>query len=372
MPEPRPGREPRIGIDYWPATTHAPGVGRYVRELVRALVQLETPPKLRLFDVGPGPRTLGEEALGLPADGRCRRVTAAVPRRAVAALAWAADARRLLGGCDLFHRVFPDQPVVKRGPQVLALSEVPRARGAAEERLLPQLRSGGGPIDDVIVMSAHARELARERLDLPPDRVHFVPVGCDHWVRDVAPLEHAPERASLLVLGATDGRRRHALIVTAFGRLRARGLDCTLVFSGRRGEAAGEVAATISSSPFRDDITWHDDPREADLPALMARASVLVHLSDDEHTPVTPLEACASGTAVVASSLPAFAEALGDVAELVPADTDADQLCEALERGLESAWAPGPRGRRLELARAYTWEGCARATQTVWKRILAR
>ena len=28
----------RIGLDYWPATTHAPGIGRYARELVRALV----------------------------------------------------------------------------------------------------------------------------------------------------------------------------------------------------------------------------------------------------------------------------------------------------------------------------------------------
>ena len=65
----------RIGLDYWPATTHAPGIGRYARELVRALVQRAEAPYLCLFDAGPGPRTVPEDALGLPSGSqRVRRV----------------------------------------------------------------------------------------------------------------------------------------------------------------------------------------------------------------------------------------------------------------------------------------------------------
>ena len=45
----------RVGLDYLPATTHWPGVGRYVREFVRALVRLEGTSgdlvhELRLFE----------------------------------------------------------------------------------------------------------------------------------------------------------------------------------------------------------------------------------------------------------------------------------------------------------------------------------
>ena len=370
-------RPPRLGIDYWPATTHAPGVGRYVRELVRALVRLETPPHLRLFDVGPGPRTLPEAALGLETDARIRRLRLSLPRRVLTACSWALDARRMLGGVELFHRVFPAQPPVRGGSQVLALSEVPRHRSAAEESLLTCLedsRGAGGAsrIGDVIVMSRHARDLAREQLGLEADRIHLVPVGCDHWVRDVPPLAQPPGPPTLLVLGATDRRRRHAAILAAFNLLRARDMEARLVFSGRRGDAAGEVAAAISSSPWRHEITWHDAPREADMPGRVAEAAVLIHLSDDEHTPVTPLEACAAGVAVVASALPAFGEALGNEAALLPCEAPPEAIAEALTGALASAQDPAARARRIQLASAYTWEQCARATQTVWKRILAR
>lgn len=372
-----PARPPRIGVDYWPATTHAPGIGRYVRELVRALAHLETPPHLRLFDVGPGPRTLPAAALGLPADGPLRRLRLPLSRRAVRALAWAADAARMLGGVELFHRVFPSEPAVRGVPQVLALPEVPRPRSAAAEHLAARLRSPHA-IGDVIVMSQHARDLVLEQFDLPAARVHRVPVGCDHWIRDAPPLDRAGPGAegaqppTLLVLGATDRRRRHASILAAFGVLRARGVEAQLVFSGRRGNAAGEVTAALSASPWRADVTWHDAPREEDMPRRVAAASVLVHLNDDEHTPVTPLEACAAGAAVVASTLPAFGEALGDEATLLPATVDTDALADALAAALESAEDPQARARRMALASSFTWDQCARETQTTWKRILTR
>jgi len=60
----------RVGIDYLPAVTHAPGAGRYARELVRALLRLEDRPEIALYEVGRAERTVEERALGLPADGR--------------------------------------------------------------------------------------------------------------------------------------------------------------------------------------------------------------------------------------------------------------------------------------------------------------
>ena len=56
--EPRPTASPpmRVGMDYLAAVTHPPGVGRYVRELVRAVVRLDERPALALFELGGGAR----------------------------------------------------------------------------------------------------------------------------------------------------------------------------------------------------------------------------------------------------------------------------------------------------------------------------
>ena len=50
-------RQPRVGIDYLQAVSHAPGVGRYAREMVRALVRQANCPDLRLFEWGRGGRS---------------------------------------------------------------------------------------------------------------------------------------------------------------------------------------------------------------------------------------------------------------------------------------------------------------------------
>lgn len=65
-PRPRPGR-PSIALDYTAAAGHAPGVGRYTRELVRALVREPGPPlsRLRLVEVGRAPRPMAGAPLGL-------------------------------------------------------------------------------------------------------------------------------------------------------------------------------------------------------------------------------------------------------------------------------------------------------------------
>ena len=125
----------KVGIDYWPATTHAPGVGRYVRELVRALASQRDCPELALFDVGPGDRTLPEASLGLPREAPpvVRRRQRRWSRRLFGP--WAAD--RFLGGVDLFHRAFPDRPRTARALEVLPVAEIP-ATATLEQQSMSQ------------------------------------------------------------------------------------------------------------------------------------------------------------------------------------------------------------------------------------------
>ncbi len=363
---------PCVGIDCWPATTHAPGVGRYARELIRALARLEQPPCLGLFDVGPRAQAQDCQPLGIePLPAGWRRLEADLPRRALgplAALGLTAD--RLLGGCALFHRVLVAGPPVGALPQVLALSELPAPGTVGEAELRRALRA----VRDVVVFSAHARGLVSERFGLDPERVHALPVGCDHWIRAAPPLDTPQDPPVVLALGRVDAARGHLVLLQAFERLDARTPSLRLVFCGRPGAAAGELARTVAASPACERVRWIDRPVERDLAHLMARAAVLVHLSSGELTPVTPLEGLAAGAALVASPLPAFREVLGEQAHWVagePASLDSRALAPVLEAALASGLDPLARRRRRELAAPFTWERHARLTAELWSRILA-
>ncbi|MFT5081963.1 MAG: glycosyltransferase involved in cell wall biosynthesis, partial [Planctomycetota bacterium] len=126
-------------------------------------------------------------------------------------------------------------------------------------------------------------------------------------------------------------------------------------------------------------VTWIQIPVEADFPQLVSSASVLVHLSEGELSPITPLEAITFGTAVVASDLPAFREVLTSIpgAELLPArplqaaSQDPEQLAQAIERAIESAFHSESRAARIQAASAHTWCTNAKETLAIWQQLAA-
>ncbi|MCY2961827.1 MAG: glycosyltransferase [Planctomycetota bacterium] len=363
----------RVGIDYLPAATHWPGSGRYARELVRALVGLEERPDLRLFDVGRAERRVDPRALGLPfGDPRVVRVTRSIPRRALPFLARIGfDAARILGGIDVFHHVNVHGPAVRHARQVLAIAELPEPRSPAADSLRDLARRQ----DALIVFSADWRLRVAEQLDFPLARVHATSVGCEHWRRTLSeiPAPDAPPR--ILVLGATRTERRPLAVLRAFERLRENGLDARLAYVGRDGAAEPALAEALRASPAARHVARIRDAAESDLPALVAGASVLVHLDPRAGTPVTPLEALAAGVPVVASRIPCFREHLEGVAELVD-DAEAAREPAYLAGAIAQAIAARTDGlelaRRTAHARAYTWERCATETLRVWTSVAAR
>ena len=359
----------RIGIDHWPALVHAPGVGRYARELVRALLELDPELDLRLFEIGPGPRVFGDRALGLDVPrSRCsvRRVRARLPRGTLRALRGATGigAETLLGGCELFHRVIHDQPPLAHAlPQVLALSELPRAGSREEESLTRTLAR----IGDLVVTSRAARDELVRRFSCAPARVHSLPVGCEHWRRELGPIPDREDPPLVLVLARTDRSRGVREVLAAFEILLARGSRASLAFAGR----AGDAEPLVREHAARGRGVRRLEPSERELPGLVACASALVHLAEAEWTPVTPLEAFALGTPVVASRIPAFEEALGGAAELVDAPEPQD-LAGAIEAALASARDPAAEAARRRISEPFSWREHARLTLEVWRKILAR
>jgi glycosyltransferase involved in cell wall biosynthesis len=239
---------------------------------------------------------------------------------------------------------------------VLALSDLPPepAHGTELARKARQALA-------VVVFTPLWRERAVRTLGVDAERVHALPVGCEHWRRDLAA---PPERTEdVLVLGA----RRPSPALAALGRaaasLRADGWRGRLVCAGRPGPADGALRALDPCGAWLHLV----EPREVELPVLVASAGLLAYIQPDPGTPVTPLEALALGTPLACLRSAVLGEALGDVPAWVELSEAPDirAWSRALRAGLRSSPAPGA----ADLVRRHDWATSAVAHLRLWSRL---
>jgi len=144
-------------------------------------------------------------------------------------------------------------------------------------------------------------------------------------------------------------------------------LRARLVLVGNCRALADEVA--------KSGITAHTSMpgfvSDADLRALVGRATLFVHPSLAEGFGLPPLEAMALGTPTAVSSIAALREVVGDAA-LIFDPHDADGLAALVRRVINDADLRrdlGARGRQR--ARSFTWAEAARKTLGVYEQALA-
>ncbi|MEZ5977959.1 MAG: glycosyltransferase [Planctomycetota bacterium] len=361
-----------LGVDWYAAATHSPGVGRYGRELVRAWLRLEGDvPDVSLYEVGAGAPRLAAAAEALTGDDVVRRprvhLRLRVPRRAADLAARAVGADGLLRGCTAFLRSDPTRPVVRRARTVFAIDSWPEG-DAERERFAAVLREN----DEFIVFAHAAADRLVDGFGVGRERVHVTCAGSDHWLRDATPVDEAPSPRTLLVLGAVSDRRAPVAVLEAFERLRVDRTLERMVVCGRAGDGVQEFESKLRFSSARSDVEWVRDVREQDLPARVRDAAVLVHVGAGEATAVTPLEAFAFGVPAVVSDLPEMREVLGDLAHHVPR-TKPRRLGEAVADAVRAALdadTPATRAARRARAAESTWSACAAATAELvrsWK-----
>ncbi|WP_445442643.1 glycosyltransferase [Clavibacter sp. km1a] len=275
-----------------------------------------------------------------------------------------------------------------------ALGSVKRRHLGAEDTSPAEraaLEPGVGRRADAVIAtcSDEAAELVRAGVDAA--RITVIPCGVDieHFmpVDGTVPLDGGAPRADddasglmrVMVIGRLVPRKGVDLAIEALAILDRRGRrDIELVIVGGSGDAesAGEdtearrLMDAARAAGVADRVRLHGRVSQADMPAVMRTADVVVCAPWYEPFGIVPLEAMASGVPVVASAVGGLTDSVVDgvTGILVPPRDPA-----AIADALEALHADPARRRRLgragrdRMEHGYSWATVAARTAEAYR-----
>lgn len=222
---------------------------------------------------------------------------------------------------------------------------------------------------ELVAVSDHTRDDVIDMLRISAQRVHTVYEGVDPRYRQQSrgQIAAALERFSLrepfiYYIGGLDVRKNIPLLLRAFGRVRRRyGKPVQLVIGGKQ---SGSYSALfpplepiILDEGLAGDVAFIGPVTTEENAALYAGAAAFVWPSRYEGFGLPPLEAMASGAAVISSDASSMPEIVGDGGLLIPPhDTEAWATAMLKMLGDE------------ELRGSYRQRGLARAADFDWAR----
>lgn len=377
---------PVVALDYTPAHEQGGGIGRYVRELVSALAQLDHNTDYRLFVSGVKDRAslinLGDNFTWKPT------------RLAPAWLARIWHRARLpfpvewyTGQVDIFHATdFVLPPVKQNTKTLLTVHDLSFVR--VPETARPSLRRY---LDAVVPRStarathilADSRATKADLIDLyniAPDKItvlysgvdsRFSPVTDDAALIRVRNKYNLGSRPYIFSVGTVQPRKNYGRLIEAVASLRMQNHDIDLVIAGGRGWLEDPIYGTLKRLTMQDHVHFTGFVDDADLPTLYSGAICVGFPSLYEGFGFPVLEAMACGTPVVTSNVSSLPEVAGDAALMVdPHDTDA--LTTALQQLIgDSALRNQLVTRGFAQAKRFTWENSARQLKQVYDALLA-
>ena len=279
-----------------------------------------------LYEIGRAPRCLPRASLGQGAHLPC--LTSNRPRRLNAWVPWWRHADHELGGVRIFHQTAPVPLALERALQTRAFAELPEASQTQEL----------GSLTAAFVFSRAVQAGLVASGQLPPERVHLVPVGCEHWARELSGPLPAPTRPRVAMLG------------------RERAVE-------RRG-----LWRELASARGWEWLELGPGTPESELPRAVAGCSAILHLTDAIGTPVTALECIRLGVPIVTREAEVFRSALGS-AGLWADPADPGSVDAALSRAFELRRDPLWQEQARRQSEPCSWSACARAHLEVWRRL---
>ena len=383
----------RIGIDYTSAVNQSAGIGRFTREIVRALARIDHENEYFLFYAqGSSSRSkvqrldplVGDSPnfLERPIPVSDRTMTIIWHRLG---LPLAVDL--FTGPVDVFY--FPDftRAPLRRGRSVVTVHDlgfllVPDCADAGLrtylEKVVPESVSAA---DFVTVVSENTRNDVIVLLDVPDEKVEVVYCAVESSFRrvtDQARLEAIRRKYRLyfrfiLHVGMIEPRKNLTRLIQAYAQFReATGLPHKLVLAGKLGWLYQDIFREIEELSLGDEVVFPGFVPDTDLPALYSLADVVAYPSLYEGFGLPPLEAMACGTPVVCSNTSSLPEVVGDAALTVD-PTDVEGLSHSLGRVLEDETLRAEMiAKGLVRASLFSWDASARKLLGAFERVAAR
>jgi D-inositol-3-phosphate glycosyltransferase len=208
--------------------------------------------------------------------------------------------------------------------------------------------------------------------------VRIVPPGVDTTLfQPAGPTAERGRQPRILVVSPPGDRPDLVTVLRALKDLP----DAELVVAGGppRSRLAGDPGCRALTALARrlglaDRLTCTGKVREADMPALMRSADLLVHLTTDQPLAVVPVDAMACGLPVIASEAHADAVIHGNTGFLVPPAASADSALVARRIGKLLANPMLHDGYRIaaasRAASRYSWERIGQETEAVYEALL--
>jgi glycosyltransferase involved in cell wall biosynthesis len=369
-----------IGIDYTAAVWQGGGIGRYTRNLIRALSELDAGNQYTLFVAGGwgdgdglGPWPDNFRVRSIPLSDRWlsilwQRLRLPIPIQIIT------------GRLDLFHSPDFVLPPLGRTPAILTVHDlsflrvprffVPGFRDYLEGAVCRAVARA----QHILADSENTQHDLIELLAVPPGQVTVLYPGVEDRFRPIKDWEALarvraryglPDRF-VLGLGTLQPRKNFDGLVEAFRWLLSEWgdepeiADLHLVISGGKGWMFEDTLALVERVGLSERVHFAGFVEDADLPALYTMAAVFAFPSWYEGFGLPVLEAMACSTPVVAADNSSLPEVVGDAGLMVDA-SDAGGLAAALAKLLTDEVLRA----RLELAgaeqvRCFTWENAAR------------
>jgi glycosyltransferase involved in cell wall biosynthesis len=217
--------------------------------------------------------------------------------------------------------------------------------------------------DGLIAVSENTRQDAIRLLHLPPEKIETIYSGVGGEYFDAPPAPR--NRPYVLYVGTIEPRKNLDTLLDAWRQLKPElRREFDLVAAGPLGWSAKATAARI-----RDEATYLGYVPEAQLPGLVAGATLFVYPSLYEGFGFPVVQAMAARVPVVTSNNSCLPEIAGDGALLVDPNSAAE-IAAGLTQLLESESQRGKLaacGRRR--AERYRWETCAARSLEFFRRI---
>lgn len=376
----------RIGIDYTAALQQRAGIGRIVREQLRALAQVDNQTTYTLFAAGIRRATLPPPLgpnFSWSTTGISNDWLARIWHRARLPL----PVESFSGKLDLFHATdFVLPPTLAKTRKMVTVHDLTFIR--VPEAAPPRLRSYLNDVvprslrrADHIIADSHATKNDIVALySVPIERISviwggvgsdFRPIHDEISLKQIRQKYALGQRPFLLSVGTVQPRKNYSRIVQSLKLLHQKGIDVALVIAGGKGWLEDEMYRTIRDLKLHDHVQLIGYVSDADLPYLYNASACVVFPSLYEGFGFPVLEGMACGIPVVTSNISSLPEVAGEAALLVD-PYDVEDLTAAIAKVLtDDGLRSELRTRGIKRAAKFTWHASAKLLHTTYMQVLS-